>query len=62
MRRSVQRLFARTAVTLAGAPSESTGGLNFALSDSQLEMQATAFKFAKEVIAPQAAKLDISME
>ncbi|MDP3768807.1 MAG: acyl-CoA dehydrogenase family protein, partial [Dehalococcoidia bacterium] len=58
----LRRIAARTPLRLGGAAAASADGLCFSLSETQREYQETARRFAKDVVAPQAAKYDQSME
>ena len=59
LRRSVNTLFAATAPALCHATSAEA--VSFNLSPTQKEIQATAKKFAQDVIKPAAAELDKTM-
>jgi acyl-CoA dehydrogenase len=62
MRRTATSLLSRTVTLLGGSAAAVEGGMNFTLSDAQLEFQETARRFTKEKVIPAAAELDRTME
>ena len=58
LRRSTSTLIGRTAPLLCSSHASDVAGIGFTLTDTQKEIQATARKFAREVIKPAAADLD----
>ena len=52
----------RTIATLGSHAVAATGGLCLEMSPEQRELQQTAHRFAKEVVKPNAAKYDKTME